>query len=95
MRNLSRTVVNSMIYFTVVLTGPMIMILFTNIYYISGPGVRVLDEFFHLILPAIPSALPIYREHYGSEVTKLVRGRSTTRIWLCLMPKTLLLANAA
>lgn len=35
MRNLSRTVVNSMIYFTVALTGLMIMILFTNIYYIS------------------------------------------------------------
>lgn len=76
MWNLNRTIVNSMIYFIVVLTGPMIVILVTNIYYISSPGVIVLHEFSHLILPAIPSVFPIYRgEHYGSEVTQLLRGR--------------------
>ena len=63
MWNLNRTVVNSMIYFTVVFTGPMIMILFTNIYSTSGPGVRILHEFSHLILPAVLVLFPFIEEN--------------------------------
>lgn len=65
-----------MLYFIVGLIFYVIIIVFINIYYVSGPGFINLHKLSRSILPVIPTLIPIYREHRVSDVTQLIRDRN-------------------
>lgn len=61
-----------MLYFIDGLIFSVIVILFINIYCVLDLGFTALHELSHLILPAIPTIISIYRGEYGaSEVRQL------------------------